>query len=324
MTLENTEKLIDDIVIKRKAYLASKIKRYPSNNFRASNIGECDRSMVYDILDWDKKTMHDEGLQAIFDRGNDEERLVVRDLTELGFKFIHQQTPIEIKNREGDVICRGAIDGKMIYEKEAIPSEIKSTNMNTFNTIRSIDDLRKKPLHRRYLRQLQLYLYGNNAESGLFIFSNLQGSYKLIPVMLDLGECEKILQRLERNWEFVKKKEYPDRIDYNEQICGRCPFKHLCLPEVKHDGAQFIDNAELEAALERREELKPIVEEYDAIDEQVKSTFREIPQAFVGKSWQIDGKWRVMRRIDTKAIPDDIRAQYETETKTWMTKIIHL
>ena len=34
------------------------------NNFRASDIHECDKYMVHTILDWDKRSMYDVGLQA--------------------------------------------------------------------------------------------------------------------------------------------------------------------------------------------------------------------------------------------------------------------
>jgi len=324
MTLENTNKLIDDIIEKRKKYLQSKINRYPAKNFRASDIHECNRHMVHSILDWDKKQLYDEGLQAIFDRGNDEERLVVRDLAELGFNFIHQQTPIEIKNRAGEIICTGRIDGKIIHNGCVVAIEIKSMNMNTFNSLKSIDDFHKKPLHRKYLRQLQLYLYGNNEEAGIFMLSNLQGAYKLIPVILDYGTCEHILQRLEKCWEFVKKKEYPERMEYNESICGRCAYAHLCLPEVKNEGARFVDDDELEDRLERREQLKVAADEYDELDKDIKGRFKGYPQVFVGSSWQITGKESIVKRLDIPAIPDEIKAKFTIETPQWRCKIVKL
>jgi CRISPR/Cas system-associated exonuclease Cas4 (RecB family) len=324
MNLQITEKLIAEITKRRKEHLQSKIKRYRSANFRASNIGECDRQMVYSILEWDKSALYDEGLQAIFDRGNEEERLVVKELTELGFTFMHQQTPFEIKNRNGEVICVGHIDGKILYDNVGVPAEIKSMNMNTFNSIRSLEDFQKKPLHRKYLRQMQLYLYGNNAEAGIFILSDLQGHYKLIPVILDYGECEYILQRLERNWNAVKEKKLPDRIDYNEKICGKCAYSHICLKEFETDGARIIENKALEEKLNRREELEELVDEYDSLDSEVKDAFKNIPEVIIGADWRISGKEVITRRVDTKAIPDELKNQYIVETKSWKTSIIKL
>lgn len=324
MTLENTEKLVDEIIRKRTECLQGKIKAYPANNFRASDISECDRAMVYSVLDWDKKVMHDVGLQSIFDAGNKEEENVKARLGyDLGFKFVEQQRPFEIKNRDGEVICRGSIDGKILYNGEAIPIEIKSMNENVFNSIKSIDDFQKKPLHRKYLKQMQLYLFGNNEEAGMFILSNFR-TEKLIVVELDLGECEAILQKLEKNWKHVKAKTYPERIEYNEQLCGRCAYSHLCLQEVKNDGAKFIDNPELEDKLARREELKTAVDEYEGIDEEIKGTFKGIPQAIVGTSWQIQSKCQKGSRVDTKAMPDVLKKEYSVPTEKWITTIFRM
>lgn len=317
MSLEKAQSLIDKIISKRKETLASKITRYPKNNFTASDIHECDRYMVYSILDWDKRTLHDEGLQAIFDAGNKEEENVKHRIGyELGFPFIEQQTPFEIKNRKGEVICRGKIDGKLVEDGAKIPTEIKSMNENVFNQIKAIEDFHKKPLHRKYLRQMQLYLYGNNEEAGIFILSNFR-TEKIFPVILDYGECEAILQRLERLWENVKRKEYPEPIDYDDKICGTCGFKHLCHVNVKNEGANFIDNPELEEKLSRLEELKPVAKEYKDLDEELKDPFKQqkIPEVVVGSKWIVKTKVSKEKRVDTKAMPDDIKEQYQKETE---------
>ena len=319
------DKLINEIIEKRKTFLESKIQRYPATVFRASDIHDCDRYMVHSILDWDKKQMHDAGLQAIFDRGNKEETEVQRDLLDLGYKVIESQTPFEIKNRAGDIICRGRIDGKIQSDKN-YPIEVKSMNMNTFNSINSIEDLTKKPLHRKYLRQMQLYCFGHNAEEGLFILSNLQGHYKLIPVYLDLGECEWILQRLERNWDFVKKKEYPEA-KYNDQLCSRCPYAHICLVDVTNKGVEFIDNSELELKLERRKEIEALADEYAELDKEIKQPYKDCEKSvdmFIGTNWRIFTKKTPTVRVDLKAIPDDIKKQYEVSGITTYTKIIDL
>lgn len=324
MSYITAEKLANDIVEKRKKFLTDQIKRCPASNFRASNIGECDRQMVYSILDWEKSSLHDEGLQAIFNSGVDAERLVKRDLANLGFEVVAGQNDFEIKNRKGEVICRGHIDGKILYEDRAIPFEIKSMNMNRFAMIKDLESFQKTPLLRKYLRQMQMYLFGHNHEAGLFILTDMQGHYKILIVALDYGECEYILQRLERNWESVKKKEYPKQILYDDKICSNCSYKHICLPEVKNEGSQIIDNPELEESLERREELKKLVDEYDDLDTNIKKSFRGVSSAFIGTSWQIIGKGSASARVDIKALPEDIKKQYTVTTEKWTTKIVRL
>jgi len=320
------ENLIDEIVTRRKEYLASKIQRYPRERFIASDIPDCDRYMVHSILDWDKRALYDEGLQAIFERGNKEETIVRQDFASLGFEFIEIASPFEIKNKDNEIICRGKIDGKLKYKDEAFPVEIKSMNMNTFNSLNSLDDFIKKPLHRKYLRQMQLYLYGHEKESGMFVLSDLQGHYKLIPVYLDYGECEWILKRIEANWKHVKDRTYPNPIEYESKICDRCAFNHICLPDIKTEGANFIESEELEARLQRRAELKPLADEYDEIDDEVKTKFKDkrIPDVMVGINWRILTSVRTGERLDTKAIPEEVKEQYMVLNETVTVRIINL
>lgn len=319
-TLEETNGLIDFIINKREEVLSKKINRYPKRAFTCSDIHECDRYMIHSLLDWDKRELHDTGLQAIFDAGNKEEESVKNRIGyELGLEFIEQQSPFEIKNRDGEVIASGKIDGKILWQGKAIPVEIKSMNENSFNMINSLDDFKKKPLYRKYLRQMQLYLYGNNQQYGIFILSNFR-TEKIILVELDYGECEYILSRLERLWAMKKRGEYPEGT-YRPELCDRCPFATLCMSEVLNKPAELINNEELEEKLNRREELSVAAKEYADIDAEIKSVFKSIPHAFVGKSFEIVGKEQIRKSVDTKAMPEDVRKQYEKETSCWITKI---
>lgn len=316
--------LIEEIIERRKKDLQSRIKLFPRERLIASDISDCDRYIVHSILDWGKRALYDEGLQAIFDRGKEEEKRVQKDLLSMDFKVVESETPFEIKNRKNEVICRGRIDGKIQYRDKLYPYELKTMNINIFNSIKSLDDFQKKPLFRKYLRQIQLYLFGHNAEEGLLILSNLQGHYKLLPVYLDLGECEFLLQRIEKIWEFIKKKEYPPQIQYNPALCDKCSFLHICLPEIKKEGVSLIDNEELEQKLNRREELKPLNEEYEIIDEEIKGAFREIPEAIIGTNWRIISQKREQIFVNTKAIPEEIRKKYEEKREVVTVRIIKL
>lgn len=319
-TLEDAASLADHIVAKRTDVLNSKINRYPKRAFTCSDIHECDRYMIHSVLDWDKRELHDAGLQAIFDAGNREEENVKNRIGyELGLEFVETQSPFEIKNNKGEVIASGKIDGKILWNGKAVPVEIKSMNENSFNMINSLEDFKKKPLYRKYLRQMQLYLYGNSQEAGLFIISNFR-TEKIILVTLDYGECEYILSRLERLWEMKKAGTYPEP-EYRPELCDRCPFSSLCLTDVDNKPADFINNEALEEMLERREQLIPAKKEYEDLDEQIKATFKQVPHAFVGQSFEISGKEQIRKSYDTKAMPDDVKAPYLRETTCWITKI---
>jgi hypothetical protein len=315
------DKLIETIEIKRKQNLEAKIQRYPRKNLIASDIQDCDRYLYYSVVNWQDKPIHDASLQALFDSGNQIERNVMRDLIDLGFNVIQSQMPFEIKDNLGNKICTGKVDGKIVFEGVVYPFEIKSMDGNLFNGIKSIEDLNKKPYQRKYLKQLMLYLFGHNHENGFFIIDNCRGQWKLLPMALDYGLCEAILQRLERSHKAILANKEPECIEYNSQLCDKCSFAHICLQDNIKDPANFIDNVELETSLERREELKPLAKEYEELDEVVKNTFRGVPEAFVGKSWRITSMKYNKTSIDKDALPADIAKQYTKITECWKTKV---
>lgn len=298
--------LIEDITKKRKMQLQQNNKRIMPSRFFASNIPDCTRQMVYSILDWDKKDTPDEGLLSLFEAGKKEESNIIKMLLDLGFEVINQQNPITIKNRNGDIICTGRIDGKIVYKGLKIPYEIKSMNDYSFQQLNTIEDFEKSPLHRKYIKQLQLYLIGNEIEVGMFIISNFR-QIKLIPVYLDYGLCEQITQQLERAWDFVQQKKYPDPITYNPKICDWCPWEFLCTKQVTNKPAEFIQNKELEDLLNRRAELEPVAKEYKEIDERIKAPFKKngILNAVVGTKWEIIGKKQQRTSYNTALLSEE-------------------
>lgn len=322
--VEVLHEFIDEAIRRRKDTLGRKINRYPRTQFIASDVHDCDRYMVHSILDWEQRPLHDEGLQAIFDAGNKEEANVKARMAEDGWDVIHQQMPFEVKTRKGEVICRGKIDGKVMYGRTAIPWEIKSMDGNIFRGIKCIEDFQHKVHLRKYLRQMQLYLFGNNAEAGLFTLSDFRHE-KHIPVVLDYGDCEHILGRLERNWEFVKAKKYPDRIEYDSAVCGRCPFQHICLPDIKNAGAHQITNDEVLADLNRWTELKPLAAEFKRLDEEIKEYFRNKADVLVNLTYRVLGRaTKGQARICKDLIPPDLVEKYTKREPGWKTEIVKL
>ena len=322
------EKLATEIVEKRIAYLEKTNSRWKPAHFYASGIPECDRQLVHSVLDWDKKPLADSGLLAIFEAGKAEEARIGRILSELGYELIAQQNPIEIRHpKTQEVICTGRIDGKIIYKDGnnkpiAIPCEMKSMADYLFQSINTLDDFQKRPLHRKYLKQMQLYLYGNNIEAGLFIISNFR-QIKVIPVYLDLGFCEQILKQLDRAWEHVKAGTYPDPIDYKPEICDNCPFEMLCTKTTSNKAAELIDSPELEANIERLLMLKPSKDEYEKLDKLIKDPFKtnDILNAIVGTKYQIVGRKQKRTKYDTALLTDEEREKIKTEQEITVYKI---
>ena len=165
---------------------------------------------------------------------------------------------------------RGKIDGKILYHGIRIPMEIKSMHPDIFKTIDTVDDLRKKTYQRKYLRQLTMYCYGNNEPEGIFILTDCLGHWKILVLTLDYGEAEQALQRLERVHEHLKAGTQPDRIQYREDICKKCPFMIMCLPDIKRDEIQILQDEDLVANLETRETLGDAASAWDKADKWVK------------------------------------------------------
>ena len=102
-----------------------KITLYPCHANRASSAGqECVRRLVYDRVAWDKKILHDVGLQYIFDEGNRSEETTMKELNEAGVQVFEGQRAFKYPENGGETIVTGRID--CTVTQEAIPLEAKS------------------------------------------------------------------------------------------------------------------------------------------------------------------------------------------------------
>lgn len=287
LNMSKAHELIDSIIEKRNKELGKKSELYPRKNPILSDIPDCDRQLVYGVLNWKERPPFDSHVAARLEAGNVQEREIVRELEGMGFRVILSQMPVEIKGRGGILLATGRIDGKIEFDGFRIPFEIKSMNPNIFNQVRSIEDFQKKPWLRKYVRQLMMYLFGNNAEQGIFICTDCLGAWKMFVLDLDLGECEHLLQRLERAYENIKAGTHPPRILYDQSICGKCPFASNCLQDIVNTPLEFIENAELEQTIDRHEELKPLASEYDELHDRIKGVFKGVEKAIIGGRWMV-------------------------------------
>jgi CRISPR/Cas system-associated exonuclease Cas4 (RecB family) len=289
LTIPPVEALAKEIIEKRNHELSKKIVSFPRRNPIMSDIGECDRAIVYGVTHWDQKPLHDVDLQARFDVGNLWEREIIRELEGLGYRIIMSQAPVEIKGRGGEFLATGRVDGFIQVGREKIPFEIKSLNVMVYDRIDSAEDFQKKAWLRRYIRQIQLYCFGNNMEYGLFIITDCLGHWKVIPIYLDYGECELILKRLEGVHPHIQAKTFPDRITYSEEVCGRCPFAQICLQDIIRTEAEILTDPALIEELNERESLKDASRRYKKIDDAVKLKLQNIPKGLAG-DFMIIGK----------------------------------
>jgi len=298
------------------------IKNYPCDNNRASNLGHaCTRYLVYSRLNWQEKILPEVEKIQLFRLGKTLEDQARRDIdgSEIDgqiVRIVETEVMYEYKEKER-ILCRGKIDGKLEVGRERYPIEIKSMQGYQWAKMDSAEDFlyADKFWLRKYLAQLTMYLLMTNSQYGmLFLVNKANGQYKNIWVELNYEFAETIVKQAQKVNEFVDKKEYPERIEYTNDVCGRCDFSHLCLPDVKNaPGMQIIDNEELEKDLVRREELKPLKSEYDKLDKQVK----EIVE---GKNNLIVGDYMITSKLISKTIP----AKEETKQEYFTYKFINI
>lgn len=277
-----TEKLID---LKR-----SKIRQSPCHTNRASELGHpCERFLVFRRTRWQDAILHDVSLQFLFDEGSLHEQAVLRELNEAGVPIIEQQRDYEDKA----TLITGHVDGKIPVEGAAYPLEIKSMSPYIWQRIETVDDLMTGPVHlRKYPAQLQLYMLLSNSEKGVLLLKNkATGQVKELWMDLDLDFAESLLKKAERINAHVAAGTVPAPIEYDEAICGRCAFQHVCLPDVKRDAMDLLTDPDIEAKLTRRAELEPLKKEFESLDKEIKGKTKDVEKAIIG-DFLITGKKR--------------------------------
>ena len=268
----------------------SKIKNYPVHANRASESGHpCLKYLVLNRTRWQEKTLPDVNLQFVFDEGNIHEAALLRELSEAGLKVVEQQRPFSWPKYQ----ITGSIDAKVqLNGGPAIPLEIKTMSPFVFNSVNSPDDMLKgKYVYlRKYPAQMQLYMLMDNIETGLMLCKNkVNGQLKEIPFILDYGYAEEIIKRLEEVNRHVAAGTLPNQ-EWADDMCPDCSFVHICAPDRSGVELQIINDQELEWKLNRLDELKPIMAEYEALDEEIKERLKGKEKFCVG-NWLIQGKW---------------------------------
>src|SRR3990167_7296497 len=225
LTLEALADFGASILARRDARLEKDITNRPKYNTWASGIGECSRQMVYSILNWQDKKLHDARLQARFNEGKKQEDKLKAELREilqeLGSDIVEDQAyfPKDMTDRYR---VSGKIDGKLLLSGRRLPFEVKSMHPNVYERIETLQDMIDDTFQRRNVNQLMMYLFGHDEEFGLFFLTDCLGRWKIVVCPLDYAYTETLLKRIEEVNRHVDAKKLPDRIPYDGKLCGRC------------------------------------------------------------------------------------------------------
>jgi CRISPR/Cas system-associated exonuclease Cas4 (RecB family) len=298
----------------------AKIKQWPVKSNRASELGhDCIKYLVLNRTRWQEKSIHDAQLQMIFDMGNAVESLVLTDLKEAGFTVVEQQRPFSWEEYN----ITGSIDAKIIVNERLYPLEIKSSAPNPFNSVNSAQDMFNHKYHymRKYPAQLTLYMLMDGKDEGVFLFKNKStGELKEIWMSLDYEFAESLIKKAETINKHIADGTLPEPIDYDENICGDCAFRHICLPDRIGKEIEQINDEELVELLTRYEALKESAKEYKQIDDRIGEIVKGKEKILAG-DYYIEGKW--CERTNYK-IPDDLKEKYAMKSPYWRKSIARI
>lgn len=254
----------------------SKIKLYPCNNLRASNVGHpCERYLYLSIKNWEDKKLHTETTQCIFDLGNQIEEYVIQTLKDAGFEVI---TPTVRAWKVEKPLITGREDLRIKLEDgQFYPVEVKGLAPQEWDKLNTVQDFlnSKRYYVRGYPAQLYIYMYQFGKEKGYFALCNkLTGEIKLIEVPFDYEYAEKILQKAERIYKCLEKNELPPSCD-DISVCEYCDLAHVCTANIKRVETEVDTTGELDELIDKKQELAPAYREYSEINDKIKKVVGE-------------------------------------------------
>ena len=256
----------------------------------ASQRRECLRRSVLEMTVPDQQPPFDADTIQRMQRGSDRERDLLADLVKVGrnadppFHVTNQQHRFELHDRQHRVAIVGKIDAFIDVDGVHVPTEVKTWGPWIVGRIQSFDDVFASPWTRSGGYQLLAYLLGVNQPYGLMLLDQ-PGIPKLLPVELD-----------------------PYLDGEPEECTTRCPFYGAtCNPPLASPGGlSVITDPDLEAALDRREELRKPGKAFAELDQEIKQRLRGVRHAIIGK-FEIRGVWGKQSRVD---LPRDLKEKY--------------
>lgn len=312
-------------------------QRYPwvSEWTGAADAGDpCIRKLAYQRLDPERALPDDGEMAFLFKHGQWVEKETLAEMAEAGYEVVEQQRPFH----DRELMVKGKIDGKLILHHNGRrfkpPFEIKGYAPTTWDRIDTAKDMLES--NAGYLKkvpaQVMLYLVldkEQDADAGILYMKNkLTGKPKTVIVPRDEKYAAWLLKRLQMLRDYVQRKVLPPRIDFDESVCGKCPFRHVCLQEMPPgvNNPVVLDPAKAAILLELLEtwwKLNPDRKVWTEVDKKISAIVRGHPKIIVG-DFVVTGTPGTQTRIDTDSISDEHRKLYEKTTPTWRKGIVNV
>lgn len=242
-------------------------------------------------------------LAMIFAEGNDQARMIKRDLIDAGF---------DIEGEEGQMSWpKYQITGRKDFRirksgTASVRVEAKSCSPFTFEGINSVADLRhhRSEWVRKWDRQVCLYMVLESVEMYWLLMKNKSsGKMKIIPYTLgdeELNIANEMISKAERVNKLIQIGEMPSRDQKIEEpdTCGECEFFTTCLPNLNFGiGAISLDAervAELSEMLDRRAEMEPTAKAFKNLDEEIKEECKALTAGGSDSETLAIGDWQAL------------------------------
>ena len=266
---------VPDLKARAEKSYAADIKQYPVSSTWASQVGHpCLRYLVLLRTQWEKKELHDTITQRIFSGGKFIEDLAEDKLKRAGLKIVARDYPFRWDKYDLsgkiDFICNDPETGLKEF-----PVEAKGLSFD-FPKFESIEDFLYSDKHyiQCYPGQLFSYMLLKSTNYGLFLtMSKITYDEKFIWAALDYEYGETLVKKCEAIKKHMTEGTLPDCIN-NNSICQKCNMQLACRPDMVGQ-ADYIDDDELVALLDRHDELKPASKEYTDLHDILKEKLKE-------------------------------------------------
>lgn len=253
---------------------AERPAREPSNHSQnnwASEIHHpCLKNLVHCRIDWKQRQPMDINGRWRVEEGNDIEWKVKKWLGNIGYELSESQRYFSTDDvgmkKFKHLHISGKIDGLNPLKKELpepfmslkeVPAEIKSVNPNFWNSMQTIEDIKRhsKFWLNKIPSQLNTYLVFMGLPGGFIILATFGKRPRILPMLFDAELWEYDSRRVEKVNKHVEAGTYPEPMPFDATICGMCDFNHLCAPlkATTHIEIEGIDQMELEFYLELKD-----------------------------------------------------------------------
>ena len=287
--------LIDNVIIKK---IQERPPILPAREWNSAHRAgaTCARELAYWRLEPTKALPDDKELLLYFEHGHWVEREAIRNLENAGYEVKERDFPFEWPKMQ----LRGHMDGKIFLDGGKRPIEVKGYAPWVWARMNTIADFLNSDVEylRRVPGQLLSYILldGKSKFGLLHLLNKMNGKPKTIRLSLE-GETlvwgEAMLKQLERVNKAVKRGVPPERIKYEETVCGECRFRHICLKEIRPVKGLTVFRGEkyehLLELLQARARLKDAHANYEQVDSEIGEMVKGLKKV-VCDDWIISGQ----------------------------------